>query len=110
MPAPGSRCVNFELMRIDEFSSREISPLAHVDRSQSGGLQPRETVMSERSIFIAALEKDDPAERAAYLTHACAPMMRPYASGSNACSRRMNRPIVSWSAAPLFWMRPTITK
>jgi serine/threonine protein kinase len=28
--------------------------------------------MSERSIFIAALEKDDPAERAAYLNRACA--------------------------------------
>ena len=28
--------------------------------------------MSERSIFIAALEKDDPAERAAYLAQACA--------------------------------------
>ena len=28
--------------------------------------------MNERSIFIAALEKDDPAERAAYLDQACA--------------------------------------
>jgi hypothetical protein len=27
--------------------------------------------MSERSIFVAALEKDDPAERAAYLDEAC---------------------------------------
>src|SRR5262249_26104175 len=34
--------------------------------------QPGETAMSERSIFIAALEKDDPAERAAYLDQACA--------------------------------------
>src|SRR5262245_29722282 len=31
-----------------------------------------ETVMSERAIFIAALEKDDPAERAAFLDQACA--------------------------------------
>jgi serine/threonine protein kinase len=30
-----------------------------------------ETAMSERAIFIAALEKDDPAERAAYLDQAC---------------------------------------
>ncbi len=28
--------------------------------------------MNERSIFIAALEKDDPTERAAYLEEACA--------------------------------------
>ena len=28
--------------------------------------------MSERSIFIEALEKDDPTERAAYLDQACA--------------------------------------
>src|SRR5262245_21580301 len=31
-----------------------------------------ETAMSERAIFIAALEKDDPAERAAFLDQACA--------------------------------------
>jgi eukaryotic-like serine/threonine-protein kinase len=34
--------------------------------------QPGETAMVERSIFIAALEKDDAAERAAYLEQACA--------------------------------------
>ena len=40
--------------------------------SRSGGLQARENAMSERSIFIAALEKDDATERAAYLDQACA--------------------------------------
>src|SRR5262245_12725887 len=45
--------------------------------SQSGNasgarFRPGNTSMSERSIFIAALEKDDPAERAAYLDQACA--------------------------------------
>ena len=30
------------------------------------------TVMSERSLFLAALEYDEPAERSAYLERACA--------------------------------------
>jgi hypothetical protein len=40
----------------------------------NGTLRPvsGEIAMSERAIFIAALEKDDPAERAAYLEQACA--------------------------------------
>jgi eukaryotic-like serine/threonine-protein kinase len=39
---------------------------------RSGILQAETISMSERSIFIAALEKDDAAERAAYLDRACA--------------------------------------
>ena len=40
--------------------------------NRSGNLQAETNSMSERSIFIAALEKDDAAERAAYLDQACA--------------------------------------
>ncbi len=40
--------------------------------SRRGGLGASENAMSERSIFIAALEKDDAIELAAYLNEACA--------------------------------------
>ena len=40
--------------------------------SANSTIPNRGTAMSERAIFITALEKDDPAERAAYLDQACA--------------------------------------
>ena len=40
--------------------------------SASSTIPNRGTAMSERAIFITALEKDDPAERAAFLDQACA--------------------------------------
>jgi serine/threonine protein kinase/tetratricopeptide (TPR) repeat protein len=53
--------------------------------------------MNERSIFIAALEKDDPAERAAYLDQAC---------GDGALRQRIERWLAAHAAAGGILDRP----
>src|SRR5262249_41845650 len=40
-------------------------------RAVRAHLEPGEGAMTEREIFLAAVEKDDPTERAAYLDQAC---------------------------------------
>jgi hypothetical protein len=59
--------------------------------------------MNERAIFIAALDKDDPAERAAFLEQACADD-QPRGSESSGCSRPTSQPTASSNAAPLGWV------
>jgi serine/threonine protein kinase/tetratricopeptide (TPR) repeat protein len=54
--------------------------------------------MSERSIFVAALEKDDPAERAAYLDQACA--------GDPALRQRLERLLLAHQPADSFLEAP----
>jgi WD40 repeat protein/serine/threonine protein kinase len=54
--------------------------------------------MNERSIFIAALEKDDPAERAAYLDQTCA--------GDDVLRRRVERLLLAHDRADSFLAGP----
>src|SRR5262245_10478993 len=54
------------------WASRSMRPAELGQQSQRCDTRAGETVMSERAILIAALEKDDPAERAACLDQACA--------------------------------------
>ena len=56
-----------------DFSGAISAPRAYIELESNAAISNAgKNVMSERSIFIAALEKDDPAERAAYLAQACA--------------------------------------
>ena len=56
--------------------------------------------MTERSIFLAALEIDDPAARAAYLDERLPARPGPPRGGSRSCSPPTPRPAASWPGRP----------
>src|SRR5262249_33851773 len=68
---------NFLLLFLARFSRRWRMGIRRRGWQNQGGsvnsmITDRGTAMSERAIFIEALEKDDPAKRAAFLDQACA--------------------------------------
>jgi WD40 repeat protein/serine/threonine protein kinase len=74
--------------------------MAHKESEPKRRLLPGDPAMNERSIFIAALEKDDANERAAYLDQACA--------GDVLLRQRIERLLKAHEGADSFLERPLV--